>query len=335
MTRALQCCSVSPSPWATKARRPATSSSAPPGWKAMPRSWMRKSPPQRSWLPPTNVIGTPRARRAWSFATVPKCRRGITEPYSNQKSNRSPLMRSASPRSGTASRKRSNAAATAAGTWPRWASATTTTREVGEGTTPKLVPFQRFTPAREDHVGTALGIVGRGRKRLSYLTFREPRRILAGRDQLDNPARQLFRDRPDGRGLPRQLLDLVRSRSHRADARDGADLQGARATGRLPRRFRRQHPLPGRCPLRRSRAGPLLGARARVPAGDLWVRGGPGGDGRAARHRRDLARLPHPPAHPHAPAGPCPRPAEADSGSGGSVTAHALDRHHPHSSSQV
>src|SRR3989442_7671896 len=27
---------------------------------------------QRSWFPPTNVIGTPRARRAWSFATVPK-----------------------------------------------------------------------------------------------------------------------------------------------------------------------------------------------------------------------------------------------------------------------
>jgi len=53
----------------------------------------------RSWLPPTSVMGTPRVRRACSFATVPKCRRGITEPYSNQKSNRSPLMMSASPRS--------------------------------------------------------------------------------------------------------------------------------------------------------------------------------------------------------------------------------------------
>src|SRR5881397_4247417 len=70
MTRALQCCSVSPSPWATKARRPATSSSASPGWKAMPRSWMRKSPPQRSWLPPTNVIGSVIPRR--HFGTVAK-----------------------------------------------------------------------------------------------------------------------------------------------------------------------------------------------------------------------------------------------------------------------
>src|SRR2546426_1500765 len=205
-------------------------------------------------------MGTPRATSAWSFAALPKCRRGITEPYSNQKSNRSPLMRSASPRSGTASRKRSNAAATAAGTWPRWASATTTTREVGEGTTPKLVPFQRFTPAREDHVGTALGIVGRGRKRLSYLTFRKPRRILLGRDLLDNPARQPVRDRPDGRGLPRQLLDLVRPRPHRADARDGADLQRARAAGRVPRRLRSQRALPGRRPGRRPGTGPLLGS---------------------------------------------------------------------------
>src|SRR5437016_1392689 len=172
-------------------------------------------------------------------------------------------MRSASPRSGTASRKRSNAAATAAGTWPRWASATTTTREVGEGTTPKLV---------------------------RYLTFRDARRILPRRDQLDNPARQLFRDRPDGRGLPRQLLDLVRPRPHRADARDGADLQRARAAGRVPRRLRSQRALPGRRSVRRPGTGPLLGARARVPTRDVRLRGRAGGDGRAARHGRDIAR---------------------------------------------
>src|SRR5438552_18461555 len=225
----------------------------------MPKSWMRKSPPQRSWLPPTNVMGTPRVRRAWSFATVPKWRRGITEPYSNQKADRSPLMRSATPRSGTASRKRSNAAATAAGTWPRWASATTTTREVGEGTTPKLV---------------------------RYLTFRDAWRILPRRDQLDNPARQLFRNRPDGRGLPRQLFDLVRPGPHRADARDGADLQGARAAGRLPRRLRNQRPLSGRRPLRRPGAGAGLGARACVPPRDLRRRGRARAGGRATRHRR-------------------------------------------------
>src|SRR6266581_185279 len=43
--------------------------------------------------------------------------------------------------------------------------------------------------------------------------------MLPPRDQLDNPARQLFRDRPDGRGLPRQLPHLVRPRPHRAAAR--------------------------------------------------------------------------------------------------------------------
>src|SRR5207248_3238575 len=43
-------------------------------------------------------------------------------------------MRSASPRSGTASRKRWNAATAAGGTCPRWASATTSTREAGAGT---------------------------------------------------------------------------------------------------------------------------------------------------------------------------------------------------------
>src|SRR5207248_6790856 len=177
-------------------------------------------------------------------------------------------MRSASPRSGTASRKRSNAAATAAGTWPRWASATTTTREVGEGTTPKLV---------------------------RYLTFRDARRILPRRDQLDNPARQLFRNRPDGRGLPRQLSDLVRPGPDRADARDRADVQGARAAGPLPRRLRSQRALPGRRPVRRPGAGALLGARARVPARDLRVCGRAGGDGRAARHGRDVAGLAHAP----------------------------------------
>src|SRR5437764_871737 len=81
------------------------------------------------------VMATPLARSACSFATVPKWRRGITAPYSNQKSNRSPLMRRASPRSGTASRKRWNADWTAGATCPRWASATTSTRE---GTGPKL-----------------------------------------------------------------------------------------------------------------------------------------------------------------------------------------------------
>src|SRR6266516_738555 len=73
-------------------------------------------------------MGIPRRRSACSCATVVKCRRGMTAPYSNQKSNRSPLMSSASPRSGTAARKRWNAASTAGATWPRWASATTTTR---------------------------------------------------------------------------------------------------------------------------------------------------------------------------------------------------------------
>ncbi|PYP46017.1 MAG: hypothetical protein DMD50_09195 [Gemmatimonadetes bacterium] len=86
-------------------------------------------------MPPTSVIATPLARSVCSFATVPKWRRGITALYSNQKSNRSPLMRRASPRSGTASRKRWNADSIAGGTCPRWASATTSTRE---GTAPKL-----------------------------------------------------------------------------------------------------------------------------------------------------------------------------------------------------
>src|SRR6267378_4912560 len=181
-------------------------------------------------------------------------------------------------------------AATAGATWPRCASATTTTREAGRGTAPKL------------------GIAEKRRKRLSYLTFRWLRRMLPRRDQLDNPARELLRDRPDGRGVPRQLLDLVRPRAHRADARDGADLQRARAAGRLPRRLRSPHALPRRRPLRRSGAGALLGARARVPAGHLRLRGRAGGDGRAARHRRDLARLPHPSTHSDAYPAACPRP---------------------------
>src|SRR6266566_2581997 len=137
--------------------------------------------------------------------------------------------------------------------------------------------------------------------------------MLPPRDQLDNPARQLFRDRPDGRGLPRQLPHLVRPRPHRADARDGADLQGARAAGRLPRRLRSQRPLPRCRPLRRPSAGALLGARARVPARHLRLRGRAGGDGRAARHGRDLAHLTHSPAHPHASPAACPRSAQADS----------------------
>src|SRR3989440_5098613 len=88
-------------------------------------------------------MATSRARRLWSFAIVPKCRRGITERYSNQKSNRSPLMSSASPRSGTASRKRWNAVTTAGGTCPRWASATTSTREAGAGTPQARNPAKR------------------------------------------------------------------------------------------------------------------------------------------------------------------------------------------------
>ena len=52
-------------------------------------------------------------------AALAKCRRGMTEPYSNQKSNRSPLMSSASPRSGAASRNAWKAAATAGAACPR------------------------------------------------------------------------------------------------------------------------------------------------------------------------------------------------------------------------
>src|SRR5437867_2653000 len=105
-------------------------------------------------------------------------------------------MTSASPRSGTAARKRRNAVATAGGTCPRWASATTSTRE--DGTAPKL------------------GTRENGRKRLSYLTFANRPWILPRRDRLHHRAGQLLRNRPDGCGLPRQLSHLVRPRPHRA-----------------------------------------------------------------------------------------------------------------------
>src|SRR5947209_5321978 len=69
-----------------------------------------------------------------------------------------------------------------------------------------------------------LGTTERGRKRLSYLTFRGATRILPRRDQRDNAPRQLLRDRSDGGGLPRQLPHLVRPGPHRADARNGPEI---------------------------------------------------------------------------------------------------------------
>src|SRR5437867_10431610 len=81
----------------------------------------------------------------------------------------------------------------------------------------------------------------------------------ARRDQHDYAARQLFRNRSDGRGLSRQLSDLVRPRTYRADARDWRHLQRAGAAGRLPRRFGGEGPLPRRGALRRLGARALLG----------------------------------------------------------------------------
>src|SRR5207245_844322 len=77
---------------------------------------------------------------------------------------------------------------------------------------------------------------------------------------------QLFRDRPDGRGVSCQLPGLVRPRAHRAHAGDRAHVQGARAAGGLPRRVRGAHPLSRAGPLRRPDPHPLLRALAGVAA---------------------------------------------------------------------
>ena len=55
--------SVSPSPWIAATRRsPTVEGRAGAGRTARPRSRSQKSPPQRSWFPPTITIGIRRAR---------------------------------------------------------------------------------------------------------------------------------------------------------------------------------------------------------------------------------------------------------------------------------
>src|SRR2546422_1710610 len=105
---------------------------------------------------------------------------------------------------------------------------------------------------------------------------------------------------------------LVRPGPHRADARNGPDVQGARAAGRLPRRLRGEAALPRGRAVRRPRAGTLLGARPRLATCDLRLRGGRGRERRTARHGRDVAGLADASTHRDANPRACTRPPQAD-----------------------
>jgi len=135
-------------------------------------------------------VGTPRVRRASASANRAEVPSRDHRPYSNQKSNRSPLMRSASPRSGNRveealkrGRDRGRDLAgmsvrdddhTGGGQWhgPQ-ASAVPTIQPNGSGPRAGWRPGLARLRCSGKPVGTALGIVEKGRKRLSHLTFRE------------------------------------------------------------------------------------------------------------------------------------------------------------------
>ncbi len=112
----------SPSPWARSAGRPAISVRTCPLWNATPTCSSRNRPPQASWFPPVTSTSIPASTRSARAARTRKCSPGITSPYSNQKSKRSPGRIRRLPSAPTCSRNRRKARSVPSGTAPRWTS---------------------------------------------------------------------------------------------------------------------------------------------------------------------------------------------------------------------